>query len=71
MRKLTRLIHEAEATARLRGHSLSMFRALVPKVSAEASCNRCKATVVVDTKPAPNGIDIGGEAVAINCHETR
>jgi hypothetical protein len=30
-------------------------------------CLRCAAWVILDTKPAPNGIDIGGTAVALNC----
>lgn len=30
-------------------------------------CIRCEMPVSCDTKPQPNGIDIGGEAVALNC----
>lgn len=30
-------------------------------------CKVCGYEVVVDTKPAPNGIDIGGKAVALTC----
>lgn len=32
-----------------------------------AECRWCHAHVMLDTKPPANGIDIGGEAVALNC----
>lgn len=32
-----------------------------------SECKTCKAWVQVDEKPAPNGIDIGGPAVAMHC----
>lgn len=33
----------------------------------ESVCKGCGSYVQVDTDPAPNGIDIGGTAVALNC----
>ena len=33
-------------------------------------CKHCKMYVQVDSYPEPNGIDIGGNAVAINCGGT-
>jgi len=32
-----------------------------------AHCKKCDKQVVVDCSPPPNGIDIGGEAVALSC----
>lgn len=32
-----------------------------------ATCKVCGAYVGIDSDPWPNGIDIGGPAVAINC----
>ena len=34
-----------------------------------ARCKNCDAWVQVDTSPAPNGILIGGPAVALDCYE--
>lgn len=33
----------------------------------EFICQTCGAYVQVDSNPPPNGIDIGGNAVALNC----
>lgn len=32
-------------------------------------CVNCGKEVILDTNPPPNGIDIGGEAVALNCRD--
>lgn len=37
------------------------------RMMASSTCTICGKGVYVDTKPDPNGIDIGGEAVALNC----
>lgn len=34
---------------------------------ALGTCRRCEMQVTCNTRPEPNGIDIGGEAVALNC----
>lgn len=34
---------------------------------ASAVCEVCGKEAYVDSKPAPNGIDVSGEAVALNC----
>ena len=31
------------------------------------TCRKCDMTVHLYTHPAPNGVEIGGEAVALNC----
>ena len=57
----------ARTASKSRGHLMSGFSVLEPKRSMNATCYRCDAEVVVNSKPAPNQINIGGEAVAINC----
>lgn len=60
---LERLIRQADGAARWRGHSLNWRQ--VDERRAVGDC-RCGNGVSVDTHPAPNGIDIGGPAVAVN-----
>ncbi len=31
------------------------------------TCDDCEMTAYADSKPPPNGVDISGEAVALNC----
>lgn len=38
------------------------------RATQSALCRDCGAGVHLDTHPPANGIDIGGEAVALNCH---
>lgn len=70
MTRFDKLKREARQAATYRGHRLSPFRTLkaagVRKVG-RAACP-CGMDVQVETHPAPNSIDIGGEAVALNCH---
>lgn len=54
MTTLETLKKEAKDAARWRGHD-------------GAICVKCDAGVWVDTDPPPNGIDIYGGAVALNC----
>lgn len=35
--------------------------------AALAVCRVCGAQVTVNARPAANGIDVGGQAVAVNC----
>ena len=66
-----RLRREARAAAAWRGHSLARFSPLLPSTGrggyADAACMTCGAAVRIETAPAPNSIDIGGEAVAVSC----
>ncbi len=71
MRKAQRLKRDARAAATWRGHSMRLF---IPVGTREykpiqwaACCRNCSAAMVVNIKPAPNEIDIGGTAVALNC----
>lgn len=66
MRKLEQLRISALESCRFRGHKMTRFASLHSwaKVS---DCKTCGMTVIVNSRPAPNGIDIGGEAVALTC----
>lgn len=57
------LIAEATESAIWRSHTLGAWRKNGTVADAECVCG---ASVRVDTHPAPNGIDIGGSAVAVN-----
>ena len=74
MTKFDSLKHNAATSCSSRGHKMSKFsthRTLMSERRIGISyCKECRMMVVVDTHPAPNGIDIGGEAVALNCDHT-
>jgi hypothetical protein len=65
------LKRRAREFAALRGHKLGDFvhSDWRPATVATAECAHpgCKAFVTVNAKPAPNEIDIGGDAVAVHC----
>ena len=63
------LKHEAEIACELKGHSLSKWHG--DNSQATNICQKCQAEVQVLTNPMPNEIDVGGEAVAINCTGTK
>jgi len=71
-----RLRKSAKASANWRGHKLDQFKhypkryngqKLKGQERAVAICTVCGAYACYDTNPAPNGIDVSGDAVAINC----
>jgi hypothetical protein len=62
---LKTLQRQAASSARWRGHMLSAWSAH-NNAESTAAC-ACGMSVTVNTCPAANGIDIGGEAVAMNC----
>ena len=78
MRKIERLKKEARETCQWRGHKMGKFTNLTygegwhpgPRYTAIADCERCGMWVEVDTRPRANGIEIGGDAVALNCNAT-
>jgi hypothetical protein len=49
-----------------RGHSMSKWTSQTP-FRASATCQKCGMDVTVDAKPGPNGAEISGKAVALNC----
>lgn len=69
MTKLQSLKKQALEGTTWRGHSMVAWEPhdLQPGTVAMAYCRCCGAQVTVHTKPALNGIDIHGSAVAIGC----
>ena len=71
MTELSRLIRQASKATRFRGHRLKPWtRHDEPwHAQAETTCRICGAYVLVIVDPPPNGIDIGGDALALHCRE--
>lgn len=68
MRREDKLKKEARADCEWRGHTMYNFdRGVFYKDVHHTSCKDCGAEVFVDEHPPPNGINIAGEAVAVNC----
>ena len=76
--RLAALMSRATASAEWRGHTLDWgsaeVSATLQRLAGSASrmqrlgvCIHCGADVGVDTLPPPNGIDVGGTAVALDC----
>jgi hypothetical protein len=72
MASLDTLKSEAEEGATFRGHVMIWEKPYHGERNSlqTANCKHCPAWVQIDTKPMPNGIDIGGPAVAIDCNRT-
>jgi hypothetical protein len=66
---LANLKRQARISAHHRGHELGEW--IDADISAVAYCEHCQQWAYVDAQPAPNGIDISGPAVAVNCEGTR
>lgn len=66
MRIAERLRKEALESCKWRGHGMKQFH-WQNKNRAFACCKRCSAFVVINSRPAPNEIDICGDAVALDC----
>lgn len=76
---IRRLVREARESATLRGHRMAPFRherqyigdlaGIYPRfrITAASTCRDCGRGAYCDTRPAPNSIDVHGEAVALNC----
>ena len=69
MRTLPTLKREAGKAATWRGHHLTAWYTDASRGFASSRCATigCRAWVQVESNPPPNGIDIGGSAVAVNC----
>lgn len=63
------LARQATRTAKFRGHTLSAWQwtHTADRTTGAATCHDCHRGAYVDTRPAPNGIDISGDAIALNC----
>lgn len=67
MKKLQRLKLEAIGSCKFRGHTMNEWSDSDDGKSSATDCSACGMIVHVDTDPAPNDIDVGGEAVALHC----
>ena len=61
-----------------RGHEHALWELIVPPTESNGgrvvfryTCPKCGAECDINTKPAPNEIDVGGSALAVNCPEPR
>lgn len=68
-RSLDQLRREAQEACELRGHTMRFSAPWHGEYGSLQSgeCADCGMGVHLNTRPLPNGIDIGGEAVALNC----
>lgn len=73
MRKIERLRQEALEACKLRGHTMSKFsysdKTIFRRGWGYSKCLICKKNVFILSKPYPNEIEIGGEAVALGCED--
>jgi hypothetical protein len=67
MTALKRLKMRAKESCEWRGHNMSYFKQKPCSTAHDSFCINCGAMVVVQVNPPANGINIGGEAVALNC----
>jgi hypothetical protein len=66
--KIASLRREAREAAKWRGHDLTRFKQHDYWSQVQwAKCRNCDARVACNARPAPNEIDIGGDAVAVGC----
>jgi hypothetical protein len=63
------LMAEAKETAIYRGHNVKYWNVLGGDCYS-LECKDCKMSVMVKENPLPNEINVGGEAVALNCVKT-
>jgi hypothetical protein len=66
MKKIDTLRKSALESCKFRGHQMKPFKHF-DKITAFSVCRVCGKSVAISTNPPPNGIDIGGEAVALGC----
>lgn len=72
MKKLEMLKEKAERSAEYHGHTLGPWKPnlIFPTTSRTVElsmCIYCGEWAEVDTCPLPNGINVGGTAVAVDC----
>ena len=63
--KFDKLKREAIRSCKFREHEMGTWHDL--EKYAVCVCQVCGKRVAVAPSPTPNGIEIGGEAVALNC----
>ena len=65
--KLSALIASAMNTAAARGHYIVRIDEVTERGRATMFCNTCGLEATADIRPTLNGIDVGGELVAMGC----
>jgi hypothetical protein len=72
MTRIERLRHEALESCRFRGHNMTRFNQadFYRDTIRYAHCKVCGMQVVINSRPAPNEINISGRAVALHCIST-
>jgi hypothetical protein len=72
MKKLDSLKKSALESCIYRGHKMGKFgfniKAGGQGIRGSYECQRCGKRAFIDTNPAPNSIEISGEAIALNCN---
>lgn len=68
MKTLLQLKREATTACKQQGHTMYAWYNF-GTVAARSVCVHCRKEVQVETQPLANSIDIGGEAVALNCND--
>lgn len=72
MSRAQELAKRATDAAAFRGHLMQTWtwhEHSGDRITGSSYCNTCGRGAFITTKPAPNEIDISGEAVALNCRE--
>ena len=72
MTKWNRLKKEALEACKFRGHKMNTFGFTVSPhgdMKGGSYCKKCGKGVFITTRPLPNEIDFGGEAVALGCED--
>ena len=67
MTRFEKLQAQAFNSTSYRGHTLGIWWKQLEKDSQSRTCRTCGMEVVINRAPAPNQINIGGEAVALTC----
>tara|TARA_R110000824_G_scaffold190187_3_gene371613 strand:+ start:1107 stop:1463 length:357 start_codon:yes stop_codon:yes gene_type:complete len=65
--RLGYLEHEALRSTFFRDHTMAPFTKVTNSHQSTTKCTKCGMDVHCNVLPLPNEIEIGGEAVALNC----
>ena len=67
--KLSTLKKQAQKSSKARNHKMFWSKPYFNESgeNCEGTCSKCNAWVQIHTKPQPNQINVGGNAVAVNC----
>ena len=72
MNKVDQLKRDLLASCKFRGHKMESLGFVVNphgRIRGGYTCEKCGKWAGYDTQPEPNGVDIGGEAVALGCND--